>query len=57
MHVSDFIMAAFFLLAGRLMGTLYKPAVRDKLPYIRKTMDVINLVENRKGEDESEARN
>ena len=45
-----------FLLAGRLMGTFYKPAVRDELTDIRKALNVINLVENRKREDESEAR-
>ena len=45
-----------FLLPCWLMGTLYKPAVRDKLSDIWKTMDVINLVKNCKGEDEAESR-
>ena len=46
-----------FFLTGRLMGTLYKPAVRDELTYIGEAMDVINLVKNRKGEYKAEARN
>ena len=34
----------------------YKPAVRDKLTDIWKTMDAINFVKNRKWEDEAESR-
>ena len=39
-----------------IMGTLYKPVVRDKLSDIWKTMDVINLVKNCKWEDKDESR-
>ena len=38
------------------MRTLHKPAVRDELTYIGEAMDVINLVENRKGEYKAESR-
>jgi hypothetical protein len=56
-RVADLVVAAFHTLAGGFVRAFHKPCVGDEITDIREATDVIDLVEDDKSENWTNARN